>query len=82
MFFTTGMAVLLSSVWLSKNLTVQVLVSDSKDVQALKSRVLELEDQCQLLQARYNALEFKYGKEVVLSCKYLDLLKEHGISWR
>lgn len=58
--------------WL-KNPVIEVCVTDSK-------KVKELETQLASLKAEYKRLEMLYANEVQMSIRYLDKLKEHGLS--
>lgn len=61
---------------------LEVVLTTSDEVLALREQVRVLTEQLGRLQADYNRVEFRYRCECVVNMELQDLLKENGISYR
>lgn len=60
-------------------LKLDITVTPSDEVQALRSQVHALQQELNDLQAQYNRVEYLYRCEVLISHQLADLCKEHGV---
>lgn len=61
---------------------IKLEMMPSEEVAALQIQVQSLMQQLEDQKKRYQALELRYGREVMLNCHYEDLFRAHGIRFR
>lgn len=61
-------------------LKLEVSVTPSDEVQALRSQVQALKQDLSDLQTRYNRTEYLYRCETLVNLQLMDLCKQHDIS--
>lgn len=57
-------------------------LAPAEEIAALQLQVQDLLDQLAALQDRYDSLQYRYGQEVEINIRLVDLLREHRIKWR
>lgn len=61
---------------------LKVILEASDEVQALRRRVAELEDQLREMTAQRDRAEYKYRCEVTVNGELVDLCREQGVNVR
>lgn len=57
-------------------------LAPAEEIAALQLQIQDLMDQLAALQKRYDSLVYRYGQEVEVNIRLVDVLREHRINWR
>lgn len=63
-------------------LNLAVSVCDAQEVQELKQRVAELQDELERTKVRLNRAEYLHRCEVIINAELCDICRQHGIKVR
>jgi len=61
---------------------LKIYLEDSREVTALRERIIELEGELVKAQDEARKLEFRYRCESVVNQELVDLCRQHGVKFR
>lgn len=62
-----------------EGIPISIKLTSSEEVEQLKSRIQELEEEVKVWRGRLNQAEFLYGSECRINDRLLDLLRVNGV---